>query len=316
MWGAYRLAAQAREARQPLDLNLPETRVQLDAQGRVQHVDSRPRLEAHRLIEECMILANRAAAELLRERGENLLYRVHARPAADSWPMLAAAAKQLGFRLPPAADVRPRAFNQLLARARASAAAAKQEALLAELVLRCQAQAVYAPANIGHYGLALETYTHFTSPIRRCSDLLVHRALIAALKLGPDGQSLGADALRRIGEALSLSERRALVAERQCRDRYAAQWARRYIGEQLQGRIAGVSRAGLFVRLDRLPLTGFLPLRRLGAAPLRLRADGLALEARRGKNARNFRLGEALSVVLTHADGLRGACLLALAEAR
>ena len=309
LWHAYRLAASAREARQPLDLNLPEIRVQLDADGAVCGLDTPPRLEAHRLIEEFMILANQAAAKTLAEKRCALLYRVHARPDADKWPLLAAVTKQFGVQLPSAAAVRPADFNRFLARARA----AEQEALLSDVILRCQAQAVYAPANIGHYGLALDAYTHFTSPIRRYSDLLVHRALIAALSLGGSEQPEEADALGELGEALSRSERTAMVAERQCRARYAAQWARRYIGQTMTGRIAGLARGGLFVRMDELPLDGFLPMRRLPGGPFRLGENGLALVARRGRRQQSFRLGQPLSVELTEADALSGSCLLALA---
>ena len=251
----------ARTERAPLDLDLPERKIQLDEQGRVRGVITPPRLDAHRLIEEFMIAANVAAAEELEAKRTPLIYRVHDQPSKEKLAALSEFLSTLGVKLPKTGQLKPAHFNRILAETRASPAAE----LVGEMVLRSQAQAEYSAGNFGHFGLNLRRYAHFTSPIRRYADLIVHRALIRALELGNDGLT---DAeiplLEKVAEAISGTERRAMAAERETADRLIAAYLADRIGARFAARVSGLTRTGLFVRLNETGADGFVPASSIG----------------------------------------------------
>jgi ribonuclease R len=261
LYAAHAALARARAERQPLDLDLPERRIVLSDDGRVQSVAFRERLEAHRLIEEFMVLANVAAAEELERLRRPLLYRVHEEPSPEKIDALRAVAEASGFTLARGQVLHTAHLNRLLAQAEGT----DFDALLNITTLRAMPQAYYAPRNLGHFGLALRSYAHFTSPIRRYSDLIVHRALITAHGWGDDGLSRAdIDMLEETAEAISEAERRSMAAERDTTDRYLAAWLSDRVGAEFTGRIAGVQRFGLFVTLDETGADGLIPIRSVG----------------------------------------------------
>lgn len=263
LWNAYRALQTARERRAPLHLDLPERKLKLDDAGKVTGVHVPERLDAHKLIEEFMIQANVAAAELLEAKKVPCLYRVHDAPSAAKFEGLRAFLQGLNISIASKSSLRPKDFNGILAKAEGQ----PNETLINEMVLRSQAQAEYTPDNIGHFGLNLNRYAHFTSPIRRYADLLVHRALLEAYGLDSDGDGLAApvEVLARLGDHLSGTERRAMLAERETVDRLIAAFLSDKVGAQFQGRITGVVGAGLFVRLSETGADGFVPVSTLGA---------------------------------------------------
>ena len=309
LWRAYQAMAWARDDRQPLRINRPERRVEMDAQGRIARIYVPPVLEAHKLIEEMMVAANVCAAETLEKHKKQLIYRVHDTPPDERVRALADFLRSMDIKLNLGQTLLPRLFNGLMQQAEDGPHALS----VSEAVLRSQAQAIYSIENIGHFGLNLGRYTHFTSPIRRYADLTVHRALIAALKLGKDGQSEEEAAqLESIAEAISQTERRAMLAERSAGERYMAAHMAGHIGDSFSGRIAGVSRAGLFVVLDDTGAEGLIPISRLGEE--RFYADENNMYLTGGTTGLTFRLGEAVEVELEEAAPIRGGLLFSLLE--
>lgn len=247
LWAAYGAMAKARDNRGPLDLDLPERKIIVDKAGMVIDVKIPERLDAHRLIEEMMIAANVAAAETLEKHKSALLYRVHDTPSQEKLVALRDFLSSLQLPAPKSDAVRPSDFNRILDKARTDGKIQQ----VSEIILRTQAQAEYAAENYGHFGLNLDRYAHFTSPIRRYADLIVHRALITALDLGKDGLTDGEIAkLPSIAQHISSTERRAMLAERETIDRLLAQFLAAHINARFEGRISGVTRSGLFVRLE------------------------------------------------------------------
>jgi ribonuclease R len=256
LWGAYEALAAARDRREPLDLDLPERKVLLDKEGRVERIVVPKRLTAHRLIEEMMIQANVAVAEMLEAKRAPVVYRVHDAPSKEKIVALREFLDSLDLKLPSSANLRAGDFNKLLQRAKALPVAD----LVNEVVLRSQSQAVYDADNIGHFGLHLARYAHFTSPIRRYADLVVHRSLIRALGLGAGGLTdVEAAQLKDIAQAISDAERRAMSAERETVDRLIAGYLAERVGAEFGARISGATRVGLFVRLDETGADGFVP---------------------------------------------------------
>lgn len=260
LYGAFEALRKARAARGALDIDLPEKRVILDGAGNITEIGIRERLDAHMLIEEFMVLANVCAAETLEDRRQPCMYRVHETPDPEKVAALAEVLDGLGIPFAKGQVVRPKTFNAVLAKVKGE----PHERMVNELVLRSQSQAVYAPENLGHFGLALTRYAHFTSPIRRYSDLLVHRALIRGLKLGDDGLRPDDDAdFQEWGEHISMTERRAATAERTTLDRYLARHLADRVGGIFPGRINGVTKFGVFVTLDETGADGLVPIRSL-----------------------------------------------------
>ncbi len=257
LYAAYRALIAERTRRGTLDLDLPERKVVLSEAGKVLSVAPRPRLDSHRLIEEFMVLANVAAAEELERLHQLCMYRVHAPPTEEKLANLRTFLSALGISLPPGNQVHPRDLDHVLK----MVADTPESSMINEVMLRSQSQAAYSPDNIGHFGLALTRYAHFTSPIRRYADLLVHRALIAGLKLGTDG--LAPEETARFpdtAEHITGTERRAQLAERDAVDRYLAAYMAEKVGERFAARISGVTRFGLFVTVSDSGASGIVPI--------------------------------------------------------
>jgi ribonuclease R len=302
LWAAYRTMAKARDKRGPLDLDLPERKIILDNSGMVADVLVPERLEAMRLIEEMMIAANVAAAETLEKRKTALLYRVHDTPSREKLTALREFLTSLDLTFGKSEAVKPVDFNRILAKARQD----NKIEQVSEMVLRSQAQAEYAHENYGHFGLNLDRYAHFTSPIRRYADLIVHRALIAALDLGKDGLTDGEIAkLPTIAQHISQTERRAMLAERETSDRLLAQFLATKIGAEFMGRVSGVTRSGLFVRLLETGADGFIPASTIGQDYYRHVEEMQALVGDRTGEA--FRIGDTVKVRLLEAAPVAGA---------
>ena len=309
LWQAYLLMAEARDARAPLIIDKPERRIDMNEQGAITRIYIPPRLEAHRLIEEMMIAANVCAAQTLEKAQMPLLFRVHDAPAPERMHALADFIKPLGARLDLGQPVVPALFNRIMVKAREG----EHYPTISEAVLRTQSQAVYTPENIGHFGLNLARYAHFTSPIRRYADLIVHRALIRALKLGDDGLTdAEIEKLPAIAEAVSATERRAMLAERTAADRYLSAFMSDQIGECFKGQISGVSRAGLFVKLDDTGADGLVPISRLGAERFFVDDDKLSLVG--GTTGTVFRIGQPVEIRLMEATPLQGGLLFSLED--
>ena len=292
LYGAFAALDRARAARAALALDLPDYRVVLDATGQPAAVEARQRLDSHRLIEEFMILANVAAAEDLEARRRPCVYRVHDMPDPERLDALRAALADLGVpgvALAKGQVIGPDLFNRVLGRA----AGLPQAQVINDLVLRAQAQAVYSPVNVGHFGLALRCYAHFTSPIRRYADLLVHRALLG--EETPEGDELAA-----IAEHISATERRAASAERSALDRYRVRLSAGMVGKVFAARVTGVARFGLFVRMPDSGTDGLVPLANLPMGHWRLDRSGQRLASRHTR--RGFGFGDEVNVRLVEAD--------------
>ncbi len=307
LYAAYEALKKARAARQPLELDLPERRIELSDDGTVSSIAMRERLDAHRLIEEFMVLANVAAAEELIARRQPLLFRVHEEPSPEKLDALREVAQASGLTLAKGRVLKTRYLNELLAQAR--------ETDFAELIsittLRSMTQAYYSRENLGHFGLALRAYAHFTSPIRRYADLVVHRSLIRAHRWGADG--LSDEEIARLDETaehISETERRSMAAERDTTDRYLAAYLSERVGNEFTGRIAGVARFGAFVKLDETGADGLIPVRTLGREYFEFDPDRPALVGVDSGFA--LALGQRVTVRLSEAVPVTGGLLLEL----
>jgi len=318
LYGAYASLAKARAARGTMELELPEYKVDISDQGGVAGVSRRERLTSHRLVEEFMITANVAAAETLEKHRAPCMYRVHEAPDPTKLDGMRDFLKTFGLSLPPGPVVRAGELAQLLEKS------AKKPAveIIHEAILRCQSQAAYSPANRGHFGLALRRYAHFTSPIRRYADLLVHRALIGALHLGAGGLTggglgKGGDAdtsWEEIGIHISDTERRSQRAERESKDRYLALYLEERIGAKFQGRITGVTRFGLFIRLPEFGADGLVPMRHLGDERWHHDEHRHCLEGMASGTV--YSLGDNVEVELLEANPVSGGMVLAITAHR
>ncbi|NWG71852.1 MAG: ribonuclease R [Parvularculaceae bacterium] len=296
---AFRARWNERAKRAPLDLDLPERKIILDSEGKVTRVERRERFDAHRLIEEFMILANIAAAETLEERRTPRIYRVHDAPDPEKLDATRDYLASLGYSLAPSGSLRPSNFNHILK----LAGERDEKEMVSEVVLRSQRQAVYSTENLGHFGLNIPRYAHFTSPIRRYADLTVHRALVTAARLGKGGQTAEEAArLQKIAEDISDLERRAMAAERESTDRYLAAYLVGRIGAEFEGRIRGVTRFGLFVTLDETGADGFIPAQALHGRFFYVE-ERHALVAPSGQQ---YRLGQPVRVRLAAATPVTG----------
>lgn len=258
LYAAYEALLRGRAARGTLELDLPELQVVLGEDGTVEQIAPRQRYDSHKLIEEYMITANVAAAELLEARNAKaIMYRIHEPPKMDRMEMLRDSLSAMDIKLVADGSLRPHHFTKILS----SVAGTEKAQLVSDMILRSQSQAVYGPENEGHFGLSLQRYCHFTSPIRRYADLLVHRALISAYGLGPGGlPDSQAEQFEKFGELISNTERRAIAAERDATDRYLTAYMSERIGAKFAGRVTGVKRFGLFVRLDETGADGLVPV--------------------------------------------------------
>ena len=301
LYDAYRALVIAREKRQPLDLDLPERKVILSDDGKVSSVAFKDRLDAHRLIEEFMVLANVAAAETLIEKKTPLLFRVHEEPSPDKLDALRETANAAGLVLAKGQVLRTKHLNQLLQQAKGT----DEAELINMSTLRSMTQAYYAPQNFGHFGLALRNYAHFTSPIRRYADLIVHRGLITAHGWGKDG--LTPDMIERLeetGNHISTTERRSMVAERDTVDRYLAAYLSERMGNEFDGRISGVAKFGVFVSIDDSGADGIIPIRSLGREFFHYDAGANTLIG--SDTGLTLTLGMRVTVRLTEAEPIAG----------
>ncbi|SDG56982.1 ribonuclease R [Roseospirillum parvum] len=310
LYGAWKALAEARQRRGALELDLPERRVVVDDAGHVVDIVPRARLDSHRLIEDFMIAANVAAAEQLEAVEQPCMYRVHDRPADDRLENLRTFLASLNLTLAHGQDLKPQKFNQILSKVKG----APHEALVNTVVLRAQSQAVYSPENLGHFGLGLARYAHFTSPIRRYADLLVHRALVSGLGLQIDRDGLPPDApeaFEEVAAHISMTERRAANAERSAVDRFTTRFLADRVGADFTAKVSGVTRAGLFVSLADTGADGLIPISTLTPADFyRHDEDHHRLVGQRTR--RTFSLGQTLTVRLIEAEPLTGSLIFAL----
>lgn len=319
LWSAWRALSAARESRDPLELELPERRVMLDEKGRIAEIRLRERLDAHRVVEDFMIAANVAAAKALESKVAPVVYRLHEPPSREKLVALKDYLSTFDKKLALGQVITPSLFNRLIKDISDEA----EKALIMEAVLRSQTQAYYGPSNVGHFGLALGSYAHFTSPIRRYADLLVHRALVDAFGLEqpapkgslPSGSGLSerdrAD-LVRVSEAISAAERRAMEAERETIDRYVAAWLSARVGEVFETRITGVQKFGFFATIIGLGGDGLVPVSTLGAE--RFHYDEKTHVLAGEQSGTSYAMGDRLRLKLAEANPLTGALKFELEE--
>ncbi len=309
LYAAYETTKAARASRQPLELDLPERKIILSDDGHVTSVAYKDRLDAHRLIEEFMILANVAAAEELIGLKRPLLFRVHEEPSPDRLEALREVAEASGFTLAKGQVLKTAHLNSLLDQAQGTDFAE----LMNISTLRSMPQAYYHPANFGHFGLALRSYAHFTSPIRRYSDLIVHRALIAGHGWGKDGLSpQDVETLDETAKLISDTERRSMLAERDTTDRYLAAFLSDRVGATFTGRISGVQGFGLFVKLDETGADGLVPIRAIGREFYHYDRDAQTLMG--ADTGIIIGIGQRVTVRLAEAVPVTGGLLLELLE--
>lgn len=302
LWAAYEVATRGRNARGPLELNLPERKILLREDGTVDRVYVPERLDAHKLIEEFMIQANVAAAESLEAKKSALVYRVHETPSLDKLESLREFLRSLEINLSTSGNLRPHHFNDILARVQDT----EHEIVVNQVVLRSQSQAAYSPSNLGHFGLNLRRYAHFTSPIRRYADLIVHRALVSALDLGEGGMPAGFETqLEQIAADISSAERRAMLAERDTIDRLISAHLADHIGAKFYGQISGVTKVGLFVKLNDTGADGFIPISKLGSDYFFFDEAQHSLIGE--KSRERYRIGDQVEVKLVEAAPVAGA---------
>ncbi|WP_081871429.1 ribonuclease R [Parvularcula oceani] len=301
LFGAYEAVMKARADRSPLELELPERKIVLGEDRAVADVVLKQRFDAHKLIEAFMVAANVCAAETLEEHRSTLIYRVHDAPDPERLDGLRQYLSTMDYSLPKGQVLKPEGFNRVL-----SMASERDEMdMVSMAVLRTQSQAAYDTANIGHFGLNLARYAHFTSPIRRYADLTVHRGLVSVLKLGPGGErSEVAKELQKIAEAISDTERRAVSAERETQDRFLAAFLQDKVGGEFEARVNGVTGAGLFVTLDETGADGFVPARTLGWEYFEHDEARNALIGR--ESGGRYRLGQRVRVRLLEVTPLQG----------
>ncbi|UWR22396.1 ribonuclease R [Sulfitobacter sp. S190] len=307
LYAAYAALVRARARRQPLELDLPERRIELAEDGTVKSVNFRERLDAHKLIEEFMVLANVAAAETLIEKKTRLLFRTHEEPTQEKLDNLRETAAAAGYQLAKGQVLQTAHLNRLL-----DQAAGSDDAELINIsTLRSMTQAYYGIDRIGHFGLALQSYAHFTSPIRRYADLIVHRALITAHGWGDDGLSQhDIDDMEATGAHISDTERRSMIAERDTTDRYLAHFLSERVGAEMTGRISGVARFGAFVKLDETGADGLIPMRNIGREYFHHDAEAGTLMG--ADSGRMIGLGQRVTVRLSEVTPVTGGIALEL----
>lgn len=309
LYAAYDCLTKARQKRGTLELDLPERQVHIAKDGTVKTISVRERLDSHRLIEEFMILANVAAASALSNKENYCLYRVHDKPSDEKLEALRDFLDTLGISLVPGRQLEPKMLTQVLNKV----AGTEHAQIVSDVVLRSQSQAIYSPANIGHFGLALGQYAHFTSPIRRYADLLVHRALIRVYKLGDDGLTDDEiEKMETLGEHISGTERRSIMAEREATDRFIALYLEEKVDTVFTARVSGVARFGLFVQLDETGADGIVPFSSLPRDYYELDEAKQALVGQR--KGLTYTLAQPVKVRLVEANPLTSAMSFAILE--
>ncbi len=309
LYGAYECLKKGRDYREPLNLVMPERKIILDDKGNVTGIHPRQALDAHKLVEEFMIQANVAAAEELEQKGWPCIYRIHEQPSEEKLNALREFLASFGYNFAKGMVQQPKLFNNILRKVEDTPHAE----VINIIILRTQSQAIYSTDNLGHFGLSLARYAHFTSPIRRYADLMVHRALIGALKLGNDGLAkLDREKLVETADHISKTERISMIAERESTDRYVAAYMGQHVGEEFDARIAGVSRAGLFVAFDETGGDGFIPVSSMVGDYFRHDKDLHMLEGE--YTGITYQLGDAVTVRLKEANRITGGLLCELID--
>ena len=308
LFQAYKLLEKQSQERQPLELELVEQEIAFDRDGEVVSINSKERFDAHKLVEEFMILANVCAAETIHKSQLSFLYRIHEPPTFEKLLSLKTVAKSLNINLNSSGNIRGGDLNNLLRRAKEQ----NCSELVSMTVLRAMSQAHYTPENKGHFGLSLPCYTHFTSPIRRYSDVLVHRAIIQIHKWEDAPIVLVKSDLVKVGEKLSRTERRSMLAERDTKDRYLATFLKNKIGGEFNARINGLSKSGMFVRLDDTGADGLIPISSLFGDRYSLNTEKNKLVGRTSKLS--FNLGANVLVMLREANPISGGLIFSLIE--
>ncbi len=310
LWDCWAALAKARDAREPLDLDLPERRVVLDQNGRILSVAPRARLDAHRLIEDYMIAANVAAAKALEAKKAPVMYRVHEVPSRTKLVALKDYLETFDIPFAMGQVIRPATFNRIIDQI----GEADFRPQVMEQILRSQTQAYYAPVNQGHFGLSLGSYAHFTSPIRRYADLVVHRALVGAYSLGDGGLLPEGDEMERLGTSISQMERRAMEAERETIDRYVAAYLSEHVGQVVETRITGVTNFGFFATVDGVGGDGLMPIRDLGGDYFHYDEGSQQLLGEKTREI--YRLGQRLPLRLAEANPVSGALRFELPDGK
>jgi len=309
LWGCWRALLAARNRREPLELDLPERRVMLDEKGRITSIAPRDRLDAHRLVEDFMIAANVAAARALEAKKAPVMYRVHEPPSREKLVALKDYLATFGIEFALGQVIKPGTFNRIIDRL--EGADGREDIM--EQLLRTQMQARYGPERLGHFGLALATYAHFTSPIRRYADLLVHRSLVSGYKLGDGGLPPGEEErFEQIGEQISMLERRAMEAERETVDRYVAAYLADQVGQLVECRISGVQPFGFFATVEDLGGDGLLLARDLGREYFRYDEGAKQLVGEESGDV--YRIGQRLTLRLAEANPVSGSLRFELPE--
>jgi ribonuclease R len=310
LWDCWAALNKARGRREPLDLDLPERRIVLDEKGRILSVAPRERLDAHKLIEDYMIAANVAAAKALEGKKAPVMYRIHEPPAREKLVALKDYLETFDIAFALGQVIKPHTFNRIIAKV----GEADYRDEIMQQVLRSQTQAYYGPANHGHFGLSLGSYAHFTSPIRRYADLVVHRALVAAYALGPGGAIEDDASMEKTGTHISQLERRAMEAERDTVDRYVAAYLAAHVGEVMEAKITGVTSFGFFATVDGVGGDGLVPARDLGTEYYRYDEAGQRLVGEHSGD--EFKLGQRLQLRLAEANPVNGALRFELPDGK
>ena len=309
LWACWRALLKARDKREPLELDLPERQVVLDEKGRITSVAPRERLDAHRLVEDFMIAANVAAARALEAKNAPVMYRVHEPPSREKLVSLKDYLDTFDIPFTLGQVVRPATFNRIIGQV----GDAEYRPEIMEQLLRTQMQARYGPERLGHFGLSLATYAHFTSPIRRYADLLVHRALVSAYKLGEGGlPSEDAARFEEIGEQISRLERRAMEAERETLDRYVAAFLADQVGQLVDCRITGVQPFGFFATVEELGGDGLVLASTLGQEYFRYDEKSQQLVGE--QSGETYRQGQKLKLRIVEANPVSGGLRFELPE--
>src|SRR6476469_7584652 len=309
LWSCWRALFAARQKRDPLELDLPERRVMLDEKGRIASIAPRDRLDAHRLVEDFMIAANVAAARALEAKKAPVMYRVHEPPSREKLVALKDYLSTFNIEFALGQVIKPGTFNRIIERL--GEAEGREEIM--EQLLRTQMQARYGPERLGHFGLALATYAHFTSPIRRYADLLVHRALVSAYRLGEGGlPPEDVEHFEQIGEQISMLERRAMEAERETIDRYVAAFLADQVGQLVECRITGVQPFGFFATVEELGGDGLVLAKDLGQEYFRY--DEAARLLVGDETGETYRVGQRLTLRLAEANPVSGSLRFELPE--
>lgn len=292
LYALYQIMAKAREKRGAIEFETTETVIVFNEQGKIDHIEPSTRNDAHRLIEECMLAANVCASDLLKEHEHPALYRIHEGPTPEKLEALRTFMKEFGFQVGGGDSPHAKDYGKLLARIKGR----PDEQLLQTVLLRSMQQAVYSPDNVGHFGLAYESYTHFTSPIRRYPDLLIHRAIKAVL----NGEKYKAGNWHLLGQHCSMTERRADEATRDVTNWLKCYYMQDKIGESFEGTVSGVTSFGLFIALDDIYVEGLLHVTELGNDYFNFDKARHAMVGER--TGVQYRLGDRLRVKVSRVD--------------